>query len=144
MDIIFLVIGIFFLVKGADLFVDGASSIASNIKIPTIIVGLTIVAVGTSLPELVTSIVATRKGESGLALGNAVGSNVFNILFILGMSSTISPIVLDSVAIYDAIVLLGVALLTYLFAKTKEEVSSKEGWIMILSYVAYTAYLLIR
>lgn len=141
---IYILGGIVAIIAGGQFVVDSAKAIAYSFGWSETFVGLTIVAVGTSLPELVTSIVATRKGESGLALGNAVGSNVFNILFILGMSSTISPIVLDSVAIYDAIVLLGVALLTYLFAKTKEEVSSKEGWIMILSYVAYTAYLLIR
>ena len=141
---IYILGGIVAIIAGGQFVVDSAKAIAYSFGWSETFVGLTIVAVGTSLPELVTSIVATRKGESGLALGNAVGSNVFNILFILGMSSTISPIALDSVAIYDAIVLLGVALLTYLFAKTKEEVSSKEGWIMILSYVAYTAYLLIR
>ena len=141
---IYILGGIVAIIAGGQFVVDSAKAIAYSFGWSETFVGLTIVAVGTSLPELVTSIVATRKGESGLALGNAVGSNIFNILFILGMSSTISPIALDSVAIYDAIVLLGVALLTYLFAKTKEEVSSKEGWIMILSYVAYTAYLLIR
>lgn len=141
---IYILGGIVAIIAGGQFVVDSAKAIAYSFGWSETFVGLTIVAVGTSLPELVTSIVATRKGESGLALGNAVGSNVFNILFILGMSSTISPIVLDSVAIYDAIVLLGIALLTYIFAKTNEEVSSKEGWIMILSYVAYTAYLLIR
>ena len=141
---IYILGGIIAIIAGGQFVVDSAKAIAYSFGWSETFVGLTIVAVGTSLPELVTSIVATRKGESGLALGNAVGSNVFNILFILGMSSAITPIVLDSVAIYDAIVLLGIAFMTYIFAKTKEEVSSTEGWVMILCYVAYTAYLLIR
>ena len=84
-SIIALVFGFFLLIKGADIFVDGASSVAGNFKVSKMLIGLTIVAMGTSLPELVTSIVATRKGETGLALGNAVGSCLFNILFILSL-----------------------------------------------------------
>ena len=141
---IYIILGIVAIIGGGQLVVNSAKAIAYSFGWSETFVGLTIVAVGTSLPELVTSIVATRKGESGLALGNAVGSNIFNILFILGMSSTLTPIVLDPVAIYDAIVLLGVAVLTYIFAKTNEEVSRVEGFIMVSAYVAYTAYLLIR
>ena len=141
---IFILGGIVAIILGGNFVVDSAKAIAYSFGWSETFVGLTIVAVGTSLPELVTSIVATRKGESGLALGNAVGSNIFNILFILGMSSTICPITLDSVAIYDAIVLLGIALLTYIFAKTNKQVSRQEGIIMVLTYVAYTCYLLVR
>ena len=141
---IFILGGIAAIILGGNFVVDSAKAIAYSFGWSETFVGLTIVAVGTSLPELVTSIVATRKGESGLALGNAVGSNIFNILFILGMSSTICPIVLDSVAIYDAIALLGVAILTYIFAKTNKQVSRQEGIIMVLTYVAYTCYLLVR
>ena len=78
--IMFLIIGFVFLIKGADFFVEGSSSIAKKLKVPSIIIGLTIVAMGTSLPELVTSVVAAKKGENELALGNVVGSNIFNIL----------------------------------------------------------------
>ena len=141
---IYIILGIIAIIGGGQLVVNSAKAIAYSFGWSETFVGLTIVAVGTSLPELVTSIVATRKGESGLALGNAIGSNVFNILFILGMSSTLTPIVLDPVAIYDAIVLLGIALLTYFFAKTNEEVSRIEGLIMVFAYIAYTAYLLVR
>ena len=141
---IYIILGIIAIIGGGQLVVNSAKAIAYSFGWSETFVGLTIVAVGTSLPELVTSIVATRKGESGLALGNAIGSNVFNILFILGMSSTICPITLDSVAIYDAIVLSGIALLTYFFAKTNEEVSRIEGLIMVFAYIAYTAYLLVR
>lgn len=141
---IYIVLGIIAIIGGGQLVVNSAKAIAYSFGWSETFVGLTIVAVGTSLPELVTSIVATRKGESGLALGNAVGSNIFNILFILGMSATLTPIALDPVAIYDAIVLLGVAILTYFFAKTKEEVSRVEGIIMVVTYIAYTCYLLVR
>ena len=141
---IYIILGIIAIIGGGQLVVNSAKAIAYSFGWSETFVGLTIVAVGTSLPELVTSIVATRKGESGLALGNAVGSNIFNILFILGMSATLTPIALDPVAIYDAIVLLGVAILTYFFAKTNEEVSRVEGIVMVVVYIAYTCYLLVR
>ena len=141
---LYILLGIIAIIGGGQLVVNSAKAIAYSFGWSETFVGLTIVAVGTSLPELVTSIVATSKGESGLALGNAIGSNIFNILFILGMSSTFTPIPLDPVAIYDAIVLLGVAVLTYFFAKTKEEVSRVEGLIMVVAYIAYTCYLLMR
>lgn len=140
----YILVGIVAIIGGGQFVVNSAKAIAYSFGWSETFVGLTIVAVGTSLPELVTSIVATRKGESGLALGNAVGSNIFNILFILGMSAALTPIVIDPVAIYDVIVLIGIAILTYFFAKTNEEVSRTEGIIMVLAYVAYTAYLLMR
>lgn len=141
---LFIILGIIAIIGGGQLVVNSAKAIAYSFGWSETFVGLTIVAVGTSLPELVTSIVATRKGESGLALGNAVGSNIFNILFILGMSATLTPIVIDPVAVYDAIVLLGVAILTYIFAKTNQKVSRTEGLIMVITYVVYTCYLLVR
>lgn len=141
---IFIVIGVAAIIAGGQLTVDSASNIALSLGLSQTFVGLTIVAVGTSLPELVTSIVATRKGESGLALGNAVGSNIFNILFILGASSFIHPILVEAVSIVDAFVLVGIALMLYIFAKSNEEVSKKEGLFMVASYVAYTIYLLMR
>lgn len=141
---LYIVIGIVAIIGGGQFVVNSAKAIALSLGLSETFVGLTIVAVGTSLPELVTSIVATRKGESGLALGNAVGSNIFNILFILGASAALTPIAVDPVSIIDAIVLLGVAVLTYFFAKTKEEVSRSEGIIMVVAYIAYTVYLLMR
>lgn len=142
--LIYIVVGIAAIIAGGQVVVNSASNIALSLGLSQTFVGLTIVAVGTSLPELVTSIVATKKGESGLALGNAVGSNIFNILFILGASSAINPIVVEAVSIIDSVILLGVAVVLYIFARTKEEVSRMEGLAMVAGYVAFTAYLLVR
>ena len=112
------------------------------------LVGLTIVAMGTSLPELVTSIVASRKGESGLALGNAVGSCLFNILFILGMSSVLSPIRLTGnggiEAITDTAILAGVSIVMLICSATGKRVSRIEGVIYITIYLAYMAFAILR
>ena len=129
---------------GGDFVVNGASSIAAGFGLSQTLIGLTIVALGTSLPELVTSIVATKKGESGLALGNAIGSNIFNILFILGCSATLSPLTVINESIIDCIILLVSSILLYLFAKTNKSMNRKEGLLCILLYIIYTAYLFIR
>ena len=107
-------------------------------------IGLTIVAIGTSLPELVTSIVATRKGDSGLALGNAIGSNIFNILFILGMSAAIAPLTVLQESFIDCIILLVSAVVLFIFAFTRKSMNRWEGATCVLLYAAYTAYLFIR
>ena len=147
-SILFIIVGIAAIVLGGDFVVDNAKVIASALGMGDMLIGLTIVAVGTSLPELVTSIVAARKGESGLALGNAVGSCIFNILLILGISSTLSPIQLSPVSasesIVDASVLIGVTVLTYLFSRTKEKTVRWEGIIYVLVYSAYIAYAIMR
>lgn len=147
-SIIFILIGIAAIVLGGDFVVDNAKVIASALGMGDMLIGLTIVAIGTSLPELVTSIVAARKGESGLALGNAVGSCIFNILLILGISSTLSPIHLSQIsaseALVDASVLIGVTVLTYLFSRTKEKTVRWEGIIYVLVYSAYIAYAIMR
>ncbi len=144
LSLFYIVIGIAAIIGGGQLVVDSATNIAYALGWSETFVGLTIVAVGTSLPELVTSIVATRKGERGLALGNAIGSNIFNILFILGVSSMLSPIAVEAVSVIDAGILAMVAVVIYLFAKNKQEISRAEGIVMVLGYVAYTIYLLIR
>ena len=143
-SILFMGGGLAAVIFGGDLVVDNACIIAANFGVSQNFIGLTIIAIGTSLPELVTSIVATRKGDSGLALGNAVGSNLFNILFILGMSAAISPLhVLGesgdrlrpaSLQRYPAVC----------FARTKRSMSRAEGAVCVLLYVAYTAYLFVR
>ena len=124
--------------------VNNASQIAVSFGVSQNFIGLTIVAIGTSLPELVTSIVATRKGDSALALGNAIGSNIFNILFILGTSAVISPLHILSESMIDCIILLISGVLLIIFAFTKKSMSRTEGIICVLAYVGYTAYLFIR
>ncbi|MBQ9987051.1 MAG: sodium:calcium antiporter, partial [Erysipelotrichales bacterium] len=144
MSFVYIIGGLVGVVYGGDLVVDAATAIATMFGLSQNFIGLTIVAVGTSLPELVTSVVATRKGESGLALGNAVGSNIFNILFILGMSAVISPLTVLSESLVDGIIMLATGGLLYVFAKTKHEMTKPEGIICMLVYVAYTVFLFVR
>ena len=142
--LIFIIGGLTAVILGGNLVVNNASQIAVSFGVSQNFIGLTIVAIGTSLPELVTSIVATRKGDSALALGNAIGSNIFNILFILGISAVISPLHILSESIIDCIILLISGILLFIFAFTKKSMSRIEGIICVLAYVGYTAYLFIR
>ena len=142
--VIFILIGAVGIAVGGDVVVDSASRIAIDLGMSQTLVGLTIVSIGTSLPELVTSIVATRKGDSGLALGNAIGSNIFNILFILGMSAAISPLNVLGESLTDCIILLISTVILCVLAKTKKTMSRWEGAVCVLLYIVYTAYLLIR
>ena len=139
-----LVIGFVLLIKGADYFVEGSSSVAKRLHVPAIIIGLTIVSIGTSLPELVTSIVAAKKNEVDMALGNAVGSNIFNILMVLGIASAISPITLIRENIIDLCVLIVFTVCVWIFAATKKRIGKVEGFCMIALYVAYAIYIVIR
>ena len=143
-SIVFMAGGLAAVIFGGDLVVDNACVIATNFGVSQNFIGLTIIAIGTSLPELVTSIVATRKGDSGLALGNAVGSNIFNILFILGMSAAISPLTVLGESMIDCVILLVSAIILFVFAKTKKSMCRWEGAVCILLYVVYTVYLFIR
>ena len=141
---LFIALGLAAVVFGGDVVVDSATAIAKSLGLSETLIGLTIVAIGTSLPELVTSVVASRKGESGLALGNAIGSNIFNILFILGMSSTLMPIPVVSENITDTLVLIGICVLIYAFARFGEKIGRGKGLTMIAIYIAYTAYIIMR
>ena len=143
-SLIFIIGGLISVIFGGTLVVDNACLIAKDFGVSENFIGLTIIAFGTSLPELVTSITATRKGDSGLALGNAIGSNLFNILFILGMSATICPLNVLSESIIDCIILLVSAVILYVFARTKKTMNRWEGIVCVFLYVGYTAYLLIR
>ena len=143
-SLIFIIGGLVAVIFGGTLVVDNACLIAKDFGVSENFIGLTIIAIGTSLPELVTSITATRKGDSGLALGNAIGSNLFNILFILGMSATICPLNVLSESIIDCIILLVSAVILYVFARTKKTMNRWEGIVCVFLYVGYTAYLLIR
>ena len=136
--------GLIAVIAGGNLVVDNACIIAESFGVSQNFIGLTIIAVGTSLPELVTSIVATRKGDSGLALGNAIGSNIFNILFILGISAAITPLAVLSESVIDCILLLLSAILLYIFARSKKSMCRWEGTVCILLYIAYTGYLIVR
>jgi len=108
------------------------------------LVGLTIVAIGTSLPELVTSITALRKGENQLVIGNVIGSNIFNILFVLGASSAISSIPLDPSMIIDVIFMIAVTILCFIFGKTQDKYDKKEGIILIALFILYMAFAIMR
>ena len=143
-SIVFMAGGLLAVIFGGDLVVDSACEIAAAFGVSENFIGLTIIAIGTSLPELVTSIAATRKGDSGLALGNAIGSNIFNILFILGMSALISPLSILKESVTDGILLFVSAIMLYIFAKTKKGMSRWEGAVCVMLYIVYTVYLLIR
>ena len=143
-SLIFIVIGVAGIILGGDWVVTGATTIAEVLGMSQTLIGLTIVAVGTSLPELVTSMVAAKKGESDIALGNVIGSNIFNIIFILGFSSILSPITVDMEAILDTVFAIGVTVLGLVFAGTKLKVARWEGAVMVVLYVVYLAYIIMR
>ncbi len=143
-SILFMVIGLAAIIGGGNLVVNNASLIAQALGMSETLVGLTIVAIGTSLPELVTSFVATRKGDTGIALGNAIGSNIFNILFILGIASVLTPINANAQLIIDTAILIVVCIIILVFAKTKLKTNRTEGIICVLLYLAYTAYIILR
>lgn len=143
-SIVFIVLGMAAIIGGGQLVVNSAKTIAMALGMSETLVGLTVVAIGTSLPELVTSVVAARKGDSGIAMGNVIGSNLFNILFILGMAGVIKPLTADAAFFIDTGILLGISALMLLFAFTKRKISRVEGITCVLIYVAYTAYIIMR
>lgn len=143
-SIIFCLIGVAAIIGGGQLVVDSATKIALAFGMSQTLVGLTIIAIGTSLPELVTSIVAAGKGQSGMALGNVVGSSIFNIVFILGCSSTLNAIAVVPEVLIDATLLIGVNLIVFFFCKTKQKVERWEGIVCVLLYCVYTGYIIMR
>ena len=144
MSVEMIVLGLVGIIFGGNYVVDNACIIAENLGMSEQFIGLTIVAVGTSLPELVTSVIAARKGESDIALGNVIGSNIFNIAFILGASAVIAPMTVNMESIYDTVVLLGVSVVSLIFAKTQNRFSRLEGASMLGIYVIYFVYILLR
>ena len=142
-SIIYIVGGLAAIIIGGDLVVDSACDIAAAFGMSEALIGLTIVAAGTSLPELVTSIVAAKKGDSGLALGNVVGSNIFNILFILGSASALSTINVAPELFIDTAILIGVTLMMYFLCRSKDKTSRGEGALCMLVYAAYMAYIIL-
>lgn len=143
-SILFLIVGAAAIAFGGDLTVDTASRIAIELGMSQTLVGLTIVSIGTSLPELVTSVVAARKNEVDMALGNVIGSNIFNILLILGVAAAISPVTFIMENIIDIIILIIMSTVVWIFAWTSKKINRKEGIIMLLVYVVYMVYICIR
>ena len=142
-SLILIVVGVACIILGGQLVVNNARDIAASFGMSETLIGLTVVALGTSLPELVTSIVASRKGENGLAVGNVVGSNLFNLLLILGVSGTIHPIAVNYASVIDLGILLAVSIAVYVFSLTKK-ISRAEGAVMVLMYLATVCFAIAR
>ena len=142
MSALFIVLGLVGLVIGSNLFVDHASNLALSLGISEGVVGLTVVAGGTSLPELATTVVAARKGQSAIAIGNVIGSNVFNILLILGLTATISPLQIEGITTIDMAVMFVSVTLVWLFSFTRYTVERWEGALLLLGYLVYLMWLI--
>lgn len=142
--IVLSVIGVAGIVFGGDVVVDCAVAIADSLGIDETLIGLTIAAVGTSLPELVTSVVAASKGKTDIAVGNVIGSNLFNLLFVLGLSVTIHPIQAALFSVYDSLILIGASLLVYIPFAKHGALNRKWGILMVLLYGIYMAYIIMR
>lgn len=142
--VIYIVGGLAAIVCGGELVVECAKEIALALGMSQTLVGLTVVALGTSLPELVTSVVASQKGENGLALGNVIGSNIFNILMVLGASAAVKPVAVNGLAVVDAACLIVFSLITWLLCRSKLRISRMEGLIMLGMYTVYLIYICIR
>lgn len=137
-----LVVGLVCLILGSNLFVDNASFIASTLGVSDAVIGLTIVAGGTSLPELATSMVSAKKGNSDIAIGNVIGSNVFNILMIIGVTGLVKPMHIKGITSLDLIVMLASMLLLWFFCRTTYKVKRWEGAVLAISYITYLAWLI--
>lgn len=140
-SLLYVVAGLGGLIIGSNLFVDSASDVARQLDISEGVIGLTIVAGGTSLPELATSVVAARKGQSAIAIGNVIGSNVFNILLILGLTATVSPMAVQGITVVDLSVMLVSILVVWAFSYTKYTVARWEGAVLTLAFMAYMGWL---
>jgi cation:H+ antiporter len=152
-SIIMLILGLVGVTLGGYMVTEGASSLATNVLVQIFsmtetkaitLVGLTVVAVGTSLPEMVTSVVAAKKGENEIAFGNLVGSNIFNVLFIIGLSGLVTPLGINPDVIIDLWLLLGFVVIAVVFAISKSVINKKEGFTLVLLYVAYIVYIVFR
>ncbi len=139
--ILFIIGGMIAIVIGGDLVVNSASAIAASFGLSDNLIGLTIVAFGTSLPELVTSVVAARKNEVDMALGNVIGSNIFNILFVLGIAAAISPLTFIQENLIDAVILIGMSLMVWLFCWPKKKLVRWQGGVMVAAYAVYVLYI---
>ena len=140
-SILISIIGIAAIIFGGNLVVNSASDIASSFGVSDQLIGLTVVSIGTSLPEFVTSVIAATKGESDLALGNVIGSNIFNILFVIGASALISPMTVDPKLIIDGAIMILSTVLVYFYAYRKNDISKFESITLSLLYFGYMGYL---
>ena len=143
-QLFWLVVGLAAVILGGNLVVNSATDIATAWGWSETLIGLTIVAIGTSLPELATSVMAAYKGDSSLALGNVLGSNIFNLLFILGLSCTLSPIAVLPGALCDIGLLCAVAALTLFICRNDGQISRREGALLLALYLLYTGWLICR
>ena len=141
LSFVFLVIGFALMIWGADKFVAGASALARKLGVSPLLIGLTIVAFGTSLPELVTSVMAAKKGNVGIAIGNIVGSNIFNILFVIGTTALICTVPFEPKFLIDSGVAVFSGILLWVGTFRHKELRRSCGIVMLLCYAAYFAYL---
>ncbi|MBO4876845.1 MAG: calcium/sodium antiporter [Ruminococcus sp.] len=142
--LLFIAVGIAAIALGGNMVVNGASDIARSFGMSENLIGMTIVALGTSLPELVTSVAAARKNELDMAVGNVIGSNIFNILFVLGTASTISPVAFTRENMIDTAVLIVMSAGVYIMALKRRELRRPNGFAMLASYAAYAVYIFLR
>jgi len=142
LSVVWILVGLLCLIGGSNLFVEGATAVATNLGVSEAVIGLTIVAGGTSLPELATSVVSARKGNSGIAIGNALGSNVFNILAILGITGVITPMTLNGITVTDLSMLVISIMFVWLFSFTKYKIERWEGAVLTAVFVGYIYSLL--
>ena len=142
--ILTVILGLGVLIVSCDVFVDKAVHVAKMLGMSEAVISLTLIACGTSLPELAASVAAAIKKNTQLALGNIIGSNIFNILFVLGFSALISPMTVDILSVIDTIAVIGVSALTLVFAATGKKINRAEGAIMVLAYAAYFVYMFLR
>lgn len=141
LSIVWIIVGLACLIGGSNLFVEGATKVAEHIGVSEAVIGLTIVAGGTSLPELATSVVSARKGNSGIAIGNVLGSNVFNILAILGVTGVITPMHLQGITMLDLSMMVFSTLLVWLFSFTKYKIARWEGVVLTIVFIGYMVVL---
>lgn len=142
--VVMLVVGLLCLIAGSNMFVDNASFVASSLGVSDAVIGLTIVAGGTSMPELATSIVSAKKGNSDIAIGNVIGSNVFNILMIIGITGLVKPMHIAGITTLDLIMMLASMLLMWFFCRTTYKVKRWEGAVLTIVYIAYLTWLVMN
>jgi cation:H+ antiporter len=143
-NILITIVGLAGIIFGGELVVDNGVKIAYSLGMSEALVGLTIVAIGTSLPELVTSASAALKKESEIALGNIVGSNIFNILFVLGASATITPLAVNQKMFVDVLIMIVLTVILLIFSRTNFQIGKREGIILIIAYLVYMVYIIFR